>query len=296
VSCTTAFLSFDRSHDYSERESGELSPTRAATSAGTSARTFSADPSRPLRLHGNQAMQAGGGVYLDPYIDINDSSYTRLQAQDFRFEDNHAPQGCAIHSSTDSVLNVSLGGDIDLGGRAYSEYGAVECAAAVECNLIADHVTDNAAQQIQPGATVFVDVAGNLNARRLALRGNRSAQLLRQTDGTFVTASNLLATGNQVDGNPFANQGGSLSLYNATIAGNAITASYTVASNGTFKIQRSIVDQPDVSTLSLGRAAPISRSCRTVSARATSAPTNARMSATSCSIAASSRTCGSGMS
>lgn len=213
---------------------------------------FTTVPDRPVRLHGNRATQAGGGVFLDPYIDLNDTSYARLQAQDFRFGDNHAPQGSAIHLATDSFGGVEVGGDAALGGRSYADYGAVACATGIECNLIEGNVTDNAAQQLQPGATIFVDAAGSFNAQRLALRGNRSAQLLRQTGTCYVTMFNLLAAGNQLDANAFANQGGTLTLLNATIAGNAIAAAHTIASTGSFVIRRSIIDQPGVSTLSLG--------------------------------------------
>ena len=174
-------------------------------------RMFTKDASNPVQVSSNTATVAGGGIYLKPPESVLSAGEAFMCAQDFRIDDNIAPEGAALHldwSTTDITF--------DTGSTAFlnepslncdpESLGAVPCAAGVPCNEIAGNAAEDAGGQPTDGATILVGSSSTLGAHRLSLRHNTAHHLVRaigDNDDQFgltpsVTLDNCLIASNDI--------------------------------------------------------------------------------------------------
>ena len=209
---------------------------------------YSVDPSRPVRIQNNRASEDGGGIFLQPYIDINDNGRTELIGHDVRIDGNRAPQGSAIFMGTDfdGVL-------INLGAKVFLARTPA-CSTAAFCSTITDNINENMAGQATDGAMIFVHEKSDFSAYGVEMRRNHAGQLVEVwEDESYATLNHCLIADNNVFGNLLLMDGGgsgnSLHLNTCTIAGNVIGGTHTISVAGNMTIGNSIVHQPGKTSL-----------------------------------------------
>ena len=232
----------------------------------TVARLFSTDPERPVRIQNNTASQSGGGIYLKPgwHGFTGLFSFATLCAWDVRIDGNAAQEGAAIHAdfATDAA-GSTLGGDVLLNLAAPDVVcgdppaGSLACAAGVPCHSIDGNIARTVDGQATPGATVLAQGGGILAASRVQWRGNHGGQVVRVThegfDGNEGDLRNCLLADNVVSGRLLqAVDGADLRLDHCTLANNTIAAADVIAAEDALVLRRSIIDQPDRTSATVG--------------------------------------------
>ena len=236
-------------------------------------RLFSTDATRPVRIHGNRATQAGGGVYVLPNKGLDNTSPAFLCAFDFRIEDNRAQQGSAIYADTSSdAVGEDLGGQVGLNvspddaqygfycdGPALPALGAVACASGTPCNTISGNVAEDENGDPTAGAAILIDTGGTLAAHRVIIADNVGSQAMRLiSGGTFDSVDgslvDCLIADNAVTGELIRTEGDAsganrLSLDNCTLTNNAIGATQVLSVSSTFALTRSVLWQPGKTSL-----------------------------------------------
>ena len=229
------------------------------------ARLFSTDPARPVRIQNNTASQSGGGIYVRPGRHVfTGFSLATLCAWDFRIDGNAAQEGAAIHADfvTDAA-GSTLGGDVLLNLAAPDVVcgdppaGSLACAAGTPCHSIDGNIARTVDGQATPGATVLAQGGGILAASRVQWRGNHGGQAVRVTDEGFDSNEgdfrNCLLADNVVSGRLLqAVDGADLRLDHCTIANNTIAAADVIAAEDALVLRRSIIDQPDRTSATVG--------------------------------------------
>jgi hypothetical protein len=229
------------------------------------ARLFSTDPARPVRIQNNTASESGGGIYVKPGRHaFTGFSFATLCAWDFRIDGNAAQEGAAIHADlvTDSAGSI-VGGDVVLNLDTPDVLcgdppaGSLSCAAGTRCNVIDANFTRDVNGQPTPGATVLAQGGGFLAANRVHWRGNHGAQALHVShegfNGYEGSVRNCVLAEN-VAGGPLllADEGADLQVDHCTIANNTIVAGHVIEAAEDLVLRRSIIDQPDNASATVG--------------------------------------------
>jgi predicted outer membrane repeat protein len=195
---------------------------------------FSTNPTTPVNISNNTASSQGGGIYMQGHGKSEGQAF--LYAQDFRIDDNVAPDGSAIFATGDAVGDGS--------NDAYTEadttvvfnsslafptptqpasLGAVPCAAKTPCNEMSGNSGfDSNTHPI--GATVNMSGYQFLGLNRVSLRQNAGAQIISLSTGLVNSIQNCLIVDNQTSSQVILSQQrfDLLELYNCTFANNTI--------------------------------------------------------------------------
>jgi hypothetical protein len=212
---------------------------------GAELHLFSTDPARPMRIKGNTASVAGGGVFFAD----NYTAYS-LWAWNAWIEDNIAPRGAALFATT-------LADRIAFNDPAHRPDGAIDCPVGKPCGGIVGNVAEDAAAQLT-GGIIEADDDAYFSLNRIAVDGNTGRYVFSDDHPLTLVARNVAITGNTTAGSVIwtDNDNDDIELTNVTIAGNSIGDSTVLrfgndssGSNG--KLSRSIVWQPGKTTLHL---------------------------------------------
>ena len=229
------------------------------------ARLFSTDPARPVRIQNNVASQAGGGIYLKPNQEVSGTSDVFLCAYEFRIDGNAAQEGAAIYADTDDSTGSSFLGwsYVNLNPPeavcGVLPAGPVHCAAGTVCNSIDGNVARTVDGQATTGAAVLIQEEASLDADRVQWRGNHGGQVLRLIhegrNGYEGEVRNCLLADNVVSGHLLlADDDADLQLDHCTIANNTIAAAHVIEASDDLILRRSIIDQPNKTSATIGGA------------------------------------------
>jgi hypothetical protein len=218
---------------------------------------FTTDPLNPVTVAGNFASQAGGGVYLKPFVDNSqDAGLANLCASDFRIDGNSAPEGTAVFADTDSAI---LGGVISGGvllnqtGMCGPSPGAVPCASGVICNTMNDNRAVDGANHPQPGSVLLLGQNGTSSIDRVVLRNNSGAHAIHVIDQDS-NISNCLVADNDLSAETLIidDEGGAsgVNVTNCTIANNAHNSGSIIRTGLNVTLRYLILDQPAMSSAS----------------------------------------------
>jgi predicted outer membrane repeat protein len=221
---------------------------------------FSTDPLQPVAVESNFAAQGGGAIYLKPVMDFG-GAVARVYAcaEDFRLDDNAAPEGAAIFSDFDKNLLGSgpVGVDVHLNHSVCGATpGAVHCAAGTACNTLNGNLARDAANHPTAGSVVFIHYSdGSTSLNRFAMRNSSGAHAIRTISASPVISECLLADNDfsaetlrfEDDGN-----GGGVDMNFCTIANNTHNSGSIVHTEVGLDLTRSILDQPAMSSLNVG--------------------------------------------
>ena len=199
---------------------------------------FSTNPTAPVTISNNTASSQGGGIYMQGHGD--DQGFAYLQAQDFRIDDNVAPDGSAIFATGDDnntdtgvVFNSSNAQlAFELGTQPQpASLGAVPCATNTPCNEISGNSGFDSNEN-PIGATVNISAYQFLIANRVSLRQNAGAQIVSLSTGLANYLQNCLIADNQASSGVILSQQrfDLLELDNCTIANNTIDNGFPVIS------------------------------------------------------------------
>jgi hypothetical protein len=218
-----------------------------------------------VRIQNNTASQTGGGIYVKPGRHVfTGFSFATLCAWDFRIDGNAAQDGAAIHAdyATDAASSM-LGGDV-LFNMMPSETlcggpptGSQGCAAGTVCNSIDGNVARSVDGQATGGAAVLTQGGGILAADRVQWRANQGGQAVRVIhegfEGNEGDLRNCVLVDNLVsDHLLLAGDGADLRLDHCTIANNTIAAAHVIEAADALVLRRSIIDQPDKTSVTVG--------------------------------------------
>jgi hypothetical protein len=146
-------------------------------------RMFTTDASSPVAIASNFASHTGGGIYLR-----TSAEYTPyLCAYDFRVDNNAAQEGSAIYADEDSSAGNYYGADVFLNSapqecqepETIDTLGAVPCAPGVVCNTVNGNVAEDSSSHPTAGSTILAQTAAGLISRRLTMRNNHGAHVIR---------------------------------------------------------------------------------------------------------------------
>ncbi len=219
----------------------------------------------PVRIRGNVASVAGGGLYAKSgEALLGGVTFVATRMSNFALVDNAAPNGGAVHLDADS----SYGNDL------YLNHGdGVTCAVGRPCGEISwndahDGIqpTNGAIMHIAGGSRVYMNQRGPSRPINtgIAMQGNRGGRLIyASNDSGDMALDNLVATGNEVSQELIRSAGegsSSIRLRGVTIAGNSIGAGHVIAKYGEATIDGTIIWQPGKTTLQSGGGSLVVRS------------------------------------
>ena len=221
---------------------------------------FSTDPLQPVAVESNFAAQGGGAIYLKPVMDFR-GAVARVYAcaQDFRLNDNAAPEGAAIFSDFDKNLLGSGPAGVNVhfnDSVCGATPGAVHCAAGTACNTLNGNLAHDAANHPTAGSVVFFHYSdGSTSLKRFTIRNSSSAHAIRTISASPIISECLLVDNDfgaetlrfEDDGN-----GGGVDMNFCTIANNTHNSGSIVHTEVGLNLTRSILDQPVMSSLNVG--------------------------------------------
>jgi predicted outer membrane repeat protein len=217
-----------------------------------------ANPFAPVTVSDNSASHAGGGIYARANSTFttggDDNIYSTVCASGFVIDRNAAAEGTAIYadSGNGGLLALSWGSFVGLnyGGAITGRLGCpgvMVCAAGVACNEIAGNFRSGGGSG--DGSTILVQDHSELLARRLSLRDNQGAHVLRSVEDTFgFDIDTALIADNSVDGELIRLESAELIIRNSTLAHNTIGAAHVIRSAGPITLAGSIVAEATPAT------------------------------------------------
>jgi hypothetical protein len=222
---------------------------------------FTTDAARPVRVHDNQAADAGGGLFLQ---NLHGGSIA-LCAQDFRIDGNVAAQGSAIEATLRNLTAHSASVHLNAAGLASDcpspdslGFAAVACAPGTACGSIDGHRNALPNGTAVLGNTVTVGQGGQFNARRVAFRDNRGNAVLGLRFGTGenppqrtrAVLQNCLFADNVLDSTVlFTEVDSDLVMEHCTLTSNDIGGGHVLRNGGRLHLSRSVLFHPGKTTL-----------------------------------------------
>jgi hypothetical protein len=186
---------------------------------------------------GNFASAKGGGIYLKSFSSEPSNRVDAVVAlKDASFIDNAAPEGAAVlfgGSGSDSLTTTKIA-----------------CPDDACINLFEGNVAQDSGGAFTAGAVIKADAGTTAiefdTTDGVVVRGNRGGSLVRMTGaGGQLGLDNALVHGNNFSQALVQQDGGSLTLLGATIAGNTIAGMPLLSTtNAEVSIQSSILWQP----------------------------------------------------
>jgi hypothetical protein len=252
--------------DNQARRGGGIAVIAAAGDGADAAlRLFATDPTSPVRVHGNRAIEAGGGLYAKPRAPVDcvgSCEYAAMCLQSFRLDDNRAPEGAAVFADFDPSPVPVLGPDegafvyMNAGclGGAFPEdpaaLGAVSCADSPTCNRIDGQRVENLDGSPTGGAVLRITSSSSLLAANLRVVGNVGGTVISATDVGEFRLRQAEVVGNTLSAEVLRLSHGSPTeshIESVTLAGNSIGAASVLrmlSTDGGAVIDDNILWQP----------------------------------------------------
>jgi hypothetical protein len=188
---------------------------------------YTIDPSSAVGLQGNFASIAGGAIYSKGHQDQSVANEAQICLNEFRIQDNAAPDGAAIFVDWDtSLLRLDVGGYLDLNANCFYPvvipYPFGKCAKDVPCNLIANNIAEDELGQPTDGAVVLIGNESFMSASQVAMRNNRGGTLLYLSDSYDVGELEVCLLADNSTSRDLLVLGLNFGVYSCTIAGNTI--------------------------------------------------------------------------
>lgn len=241
------------------RYGGGISVMSVSDDASALLQLYSTDPQRQTAVRDNFASVAGGGLYVwaEDRGGFLIGWAARTVLRNASLVDNGAPDGAAAYlARTPGLFPVGYSGlfinSSNWGGSSMP--AALPCPVGRPCSSISGNRDIDLGGNPTGGAVLLVDRENDLYLEQVELSGNRGGRVVRAIGGdTGVEATNTLWHGNTVSQQLIRTEDEvDLLLENSTLAGNVVGAAQVIASNGTFRLQRSVLWQPGKVSLAHG--------------------------------------------
>ena len=220
-------------------------------------RVYTTDPQQPTAIRSNFASVAGGGVHASPYKSIgNPADETHVRLHDANIQDNIAPQGAAIHLTSDTDSGgTTTGADLYVNVDARPQ-GGVACATGVRCSVFSGNDSFDSESNPTTGATIYAGDDASAQLNRTIIEDNTGGDVVRGNsagDGIGIVINDSLIANNVVTRNVLHTDGDSpLALVRSTIAGNSVGGNHVLDLDDAIKLQSAIVYQPGTTVLAPG--------------------------------------------
>lgn len=211
----------------------------------------------PMRIRGNTATQAGGGLYTRSWNSATSGlSLGSAWLWNSQINENQAPDGAAIYvAAHDSFLGSPWGSNVDINAYALPDTNA--CPVGQPCGSISDNRAATFDNQLTNGAIIRVEESGRLvigsghaGVGGVLIEGNQGGSLVHAGDESKVNLQNTLIADNTLTGALIDVGSGDddhlrLRIIDSTLAGNEIGGSHMLAiGERGFQLSRSIFWQP----------------------------------------------------
>ena len=215
-------------------------------------RAFSTVAGRYTRIQGNTASIAGGGVYMNPYVNpiLLASTGTRAYFWNASIEDNSAPQASALYLGSDSYITSTAYFNDDEAMFAIPP-GSIGCPHGTVCGRISGNVSAS------NGPVISGENDNSLVLQRMVLSGNSGSELINLAHPNIHDS---VLVGNQTTNRLI--QSLNIDINDSTITDNVVGGTYVIGASSvlqfsTPRITSSIIWQPGKSALSYsGSAGP----------------------------------------
>lgn len=220
-------------------------------------RIYTTDPNSPTALKSNFASIAGGAIYAEPYKAIaSPADETHVRIYDANLQDNIAPEGAAVHLTSDTDNGgTTTGADLFINNEA-RPVGAVACAAGVRCSVFSGNDNLDALSEPTDGATFYAGDDASIRMNRAIVEDNTGRDVIRGNsagDGIGIAINDSLIAHNTVARNVVHTDGDSpLELHRSTITANAVGGAYVLDLSDRIELHTAIVWQPGKPVLAPG--------------------------------------------
>ncbi len=221
----------------------------------------------PVRIRGNSASVAGGGLYVKPAIDFSfDAVYIHARFRNFALNENSAADGAAAYMDFD---------DID-GPGAHLYFNSTDegtCPLNRPCGEVSANdahdgigPTEGAILRLTEGTQLSINqnVASAGIGAGVIMQDNRGGRLIYSSNqGSPVRLDNAVMSGNQVSQELIRLAGDEFSylwLRGVTIAGNDIGSGHVIAKSDDSTIDGAIIWQPGKNSLQSNGGSLVARS------------------------------------
>jgi hypothetical protein len=213
---------------------------------------YSTSSTGPVVLSANRATSGGGGVYVRPAADANDSSASaRADLWYTSLIDNEAPEGAALYLANQETEILGPSSRIKWNSSSRPP-GAVDCPTGRDCGEMRGNRTT-----APQGGIVRIDDRDYapiaVVANRLRIENNSAARLIEGGTKAWVSIGNSLIVENAFDDKlAVLATGGQASFAEVTVANNQIGSPYVLEVQRRLTLERSIFFEPGRATVAPG--------------------------------------------
>jgi hypothetical protein len=215
------------------------------------ANLYTNDVRSRVRINGNTATFAGGGIFLAPTADTLAGHFTtsRLCGWGYAIDGNNAQNGAAIYGDADvqpdytGVSQIYLTSTNNLCKIPESR---ANCGVQTSCNSISGNTATQAG-----GAIIELQNQGDSQFDKVSFRGNTASRLFQgQRSSGGIVASSLIAENTLADDIFNGNSANAWTFYYDTIVNNPISgATLFTGTLSKLELSRSVIWQPDKTSL-----------------------------------------------
>ena len=215
---------------------------------------FTTDPTKPQKVTGNRATDAGGAFYADAHVDGNISLFGEIRLWDTTIENNSAPIGSIAYLASDSPLLAgsafsgwftlnSLPGNGNVGSRPQD---GVACNPGILCSVARNNRSEDATGNSSNGALIHGTEDAYVSIGTYRFTENSARSLLDLASARYVDVNNTLIDNNTFTAAAFQFPQGDpeVLLNHLTITDNIIGGPGVIAHRGHVELVRSIIWQP----------------------------------------------------
>ncbi|HET9033904.1 MAG TPA: hypothetical protein VFN25_13500 [Dokdonella sp.] len=210
---------------------------------------FTTDATKPQKVNGNRATDAGGAFYADAFVGF-DSSYGRVVLWDAVVENNSAPIGSVAYLASDSdVFGFATSGDFQMNpslSGADRPAASVACNPGVACSVVKNNRSTDAGGNPANGALIHGTERAFVNIGNARFTENSARSLLDLASAGYVKVDNTLIDNNTFTAAvlQFPEDDPEVELNHLTITDNSIGGPGVIAHRGHVALNRSIIWQP----------------------------------------------------
>ncbi len=208
---------------------------------------FTTDPTKPQKVVGNRATDAGGAFYVDAYFTNGGISPGYIWLWDTTIENNSAPIGSIAYlASGSTALGVTFSGSINLNPPTGRPGISVACNPGLACSVAKNNRSEDAAGNPSNGALIHGTEDARPIIENYRFTGNSARSLLDLTSAGDVKVANTLIDNNTFTAAvlQFPEDDPEVVLNHVTITDNTIGGPGVIAHRGHVTLNRSIIWQP----------------------------------------------------
>ncbi len=213
---------------------------------------FTTDPTKPQKVNGNRATDAGGAFYSD----ASNSAFARLTGQiylwDTTVENNSAPIGSiGFLASSSAFTGSTSSGYLSMNDQPSGNYDprpitSVPCNPGIVCSVARNNRSEDASGNPSNGALIHSTSDANMRINNYRFTENSARSLLDLTSAFSLKVANTLIDNNTFTAAvfQFPQDDPEVRLNYLTITDNTIGGPGVIAHRGHVALNRSIVWQP----------------------------------------------------